>query len=201
MSPDEDHGYLGTNLTPAEYYRRHSSRYHNPHAEGIAEALSRLAHHLHGTVLDWGCGDGLVTKLLAHPCRLPAAEQRPGCNRDNAIAGLAFVGADNAPAMVKRYRQETGFPAEVAGFGDALPAADTAVASYALHLATPQEATMMWWRLAEAGVQALVVITPFKHRPAAPAHYFEEIERVSGTWGPDGKTIYGVAIARSAREP
>lgn len=177
MITDEPHGYLGTNLTPAEYYRRHSSRYHNPHAEGIAEALSRLSRHLHGRVLDWGCGDGLVTKLLAG-------------------RGLTFVGADNAPAMAKRYRKETGFPAEVAGFGDPLPPADTAVASYALHLATPQEATMMWWRLHEAGVQALVVITPFKERPAAPEHYFQEVERVSGTWGPEGKTIYGVAYAR-----
>jgi hypothetical protein len=169
----EEHGYLGTHLTPAEYYRRHSAQYHNPHAEGVAEALGHLAHHLHGRVLDWGCGDGLATKLLGE-------------------RGLDFVGVDNASGMVGRYRRETGFPAEVAGFADALPRADTAVACYALHLATPQEAALMWWRLAEAGVQKLVVVTPFKNRPAAPEHYFKEAERVSGAWGPEGKTIYGV---------
>ena len=42
-----DHKYLGTHLTPQEYYKRHASRYHNPHAEGIAEVLGRVGHHLH----------------------------------------------------------------------------------------------------------------------------------------------------------
>lgn len=179
MAEDEPHGYLGTSLTPAEYYRRHASRYANPHAEGVAEALGRLSTHLHGRVLDWGCGDGLITKLLT--------ATRPD---------LTFVGADNASAMVGRYRRETGNPGVVAGFGDALPEADSAVASYALHLATPAEASVMWWRLAEAGVRTLVVITPFKARPEAPQHYFREAERVYGPWGPAEKTIYGVLYTR-----
>ena len=174
----EDHGYLGTNLTPAEYYRRHARRYSNPHAEGVAEVLSLLAHHLHGRVLDWGCGDGLATKLLG--------------GREN----LSWVGADNAPAMVARYRAETGHEGVVAGFADPLPQADTAVASYALHLATPAEAAQLWWRLREAGVQTLVVVTPFKNRPSAPAHYYAEAERVSGPWGPERKTLYGVVYRR-----
>lgn len=179
MSDDPaSHGYLGTNLPPDVYYRRHARDYANPHAEGVAVALGQLSGQLHGRVLDWGCGDGLITKLLAER------------------ADLTFVGADAAPGMVKRYRAETGHPAEAAGFGDALPRADSAVASYALHLATPQEAAVMWWRLAEAGVKTLVVITPFKARPEAPSHYFAETERISGPWGPDGKTIYGVVYQR-----
>lgn len=170
--PEERHLYLGTNLSPAEYYKKKAASYHNPHAPGIAEVLDRLAGHLHGQVLDLGCGDGLATKLLAD-------------------RGLTFIGADNAPAMVKRYRKETGFPGVVAGFGDALPQADSVVSSYAMHLATPAEAAVMWWRLYETGADVVVVVTPFKNRPEAPEHYFELTESVSGAWGPEGKTIHG----------
>lgn len=174
-----DHPYLGTHLTPQEYYRRHAHKYHNPHAEGIAEVLGRLAHHLHGRVLDLGCGDGLVTKLLGD-------------------RGLDFVGTDNAPGMVKRYRKETGHPGEVAGFTDELPKADSVVSSYAMHLAAPGEVPMMWYRLWETGADVVLVITPFKERPAAPEHYFDRAEVVSGPFGPDGKTIYGVLYTRKA---
>ena len=178
--PDErQHGYLGTHLSPVEYYRRHAAAYDNPHAGGIARALGHFACQLEGVVLDWGCGDGLATKLLA------AAHQ-----------DWQFVGVDNAPLMVARYIQETGFSAVVAGFGEALPAADSAVASYALHLASPAEAAVMWWRLAESGVKTLVVVTPFKARPAAPAFYYVEAERVCGRWGPAGKTIYAMFYRR-----
>jgi SAM-dependent methyltransferase len=179
VADESTHGYLGTPLTPAEYYRQCAAAYDNPHADGIARALGHLAHHLAGRVLDWGCGDGLVTKLLGA-----------------ANPSWQFVGVDNAPAMVARYRHETHFPGVVAGFGDALPAAQSAVASYALHLATPAEAAVMWWRLAEAGVTTLVVVTPFKARPAAPVHYYAEAERVFGRWGPAGKTIYAVLYRR-----
>jgi SAM-dependent methyltransferase len=179
MPKERQHGYLGTHLSPIEYYRRHAAAYDNPHADGIARALGHFAGRLEGVVLDWGCGDGLATKLLA-------AGQPDG----------QFVGVDNAPLMVARYIQETGFKAVVAGFGDALPRADSAVASYALHLASPAETAVMWWRLAESGVKTLVVVTPFKARPAAPAFYYAEAERVFGRWGPEGKTIYAVLYRR-----
>jgi SAM-dependent methyltransferase len=178
MSGDEHHPYLGTNLTPQEYYKRHSHKYHNPHAEGIAEILGRLAHHLHGRVLDLGCGDGLATKLLGE-------------------RGLTFVGADNAPGMVKRYQKETGFPGVVAGFTDALPAADSVVSSYAMHLAAPAEVPMMWYRIWETGADTVLVITPFKERPAEPEHYFTLAETVSGPFGPDRKTLYGRLFVRA----
>lgn len=167
-----EHPYLGTRLSPAEYYRRHAHRYSNPHAEGIAEVLAVFADQLGGRVLDLGCGDGLATKLLAG-------------------RGLDFVGVDNAPGMVKRYRRETGFPAEVAGFAQVLPSAECAVSSYAMHLMTPEEASMVWYRLWEAGVKVLVVVTPFKERPEAPGHYFTLERRHAGPHGPDGKTIHG----------
>lgn len=185
MSGDEHHPYLGTDLTPQEYYKRHSHKYHNPHAEGIAEILGRLAPHLHGRVLDLGCGDGLATKLLGD------AERHREADR-----GLTFVGADNAPGMVKRYQKETGYPGVVAGFTDALPPADSVVSSYAMHLAAPGEVPMMWYRLWETGADTVLVITPFKERPAAPEHYFERTETVSGPYGPDQKTLYGMIYRR-----
>ena len=79
-----------------------------------------------------------------------------------------------------------------------MPPADSAVASYALHLATPAEVGMLWWRLAESGVQTLVVVTPFKARPAPPAFYYAESDRLKGGWGPEGKTIYGIVYERVA---
>ena len=168
----DDHPYLGTDLPPREYYAKHAADYHNPHAPGIAVLLARFAPHLHGTVLDLGCGDGLATKLLA---------DRPG---------LKFVGADSAPGMVARYEAETGWPGVVAGFGDPLPAADSVVSSYAMHLATPEEAAVMWWRLHETGADVVLVVTPFKERPAAPAHYFALAEAHSAPLGPDAKTLH-----------
>ena len=179
--PDDGrpHLYLGTSLTPREYYARHARNYDNPHAEGIATVLEQLAAHLHGTVLDLGCGDGLATKLLA------------------GRADLAFVGADLAPGMVGRYRTETGCPAVVAGFGDALPACDSAVSCYAMHLATSAEAALMWWRLADAGARVVAVVTPFKQRPADPGHYFALELAVKGPHGPDGKTIHGRLYRRT----
>lgn len=172
-----EHPYLGTNLTPREYYEQEAARYHNPHAPGIARLLAQVAAHLHGRVLDLGCGDGLGTKLLEGQ-------------------GLAFVGADNAPRMVARYEAETGSPGVVAGFADPLPKADSVVSIYAMHLAAPGEVPLMWYRLWETGADRVVVVTPFKDRPAPPEHYFERIEAVSGPHGPDGKTIYGHVYAR-----
>jgi SAM-dependent methyltransferase len=177
MTPDPHHPYLGTSLTPADYYKLNAPLYDNPHAEGIASLLFALAGHLRGHVLDLGCGDGLISKLLA------------GYN-------LTFSGLDNAPAMVKRYTQETGNPGIIGDFTDPLPRCDSVVSSYALHLAPPAKVALLWWRLWESGASNVVVITPFKSRPAAPKHYFELSESIQGPFGPERKTLYGRAFIR-----
>jgi SAM-dependent methyltransferase len=172
------HTYLGTALSPADYYREHAARYSNPHARGVAELLARLGHHLSGTLLDLGCGDGIVTKLLA-------------------TAGPAgFVGVDSAPAMVERYRKETGWPGHVAGFSDPLPPADCAVASYALHLCPHSEVQRAWFRLWETGAERVLVLGPFKDKPPEPQGFFSLIDAVAGPFGPDEKTLHGRAYAR-----
>lgn len=176
-APD-DHLYLGTDLPPREYYAQHAAAYANPHAKGIAVLLAHFASQLHGTVLDLGCGDGLATKLLA---------DRPG---------LSFIGADSAPGMVSRYAAETSWPAVVAGFGDPLPSATCVVSSYAMHLASPEEAAVMWWRLWETGAELVLVITPLKERPAPPAHYFTLADTAQGPYGPDAKTLHARLFRR-----
>lgn len=182
MAPEPEHPYLGTHLTPQEYYRKHAKAYANPHAEGIGEVLDKLTPHITGAVVDLGCGDGLVTKLLA--------------DRAAALGITGFTGVDDAPKMVERYRQETGHPGVVAGFTDPLPPADTVVASYALHLAGPGDVPLMWWRLWETGARAVVVITPFKQRPPDPTAYFRVGETIAGPYGPERKTIYGRVFIR-----
>lgn len=173
----DEHPYLGTSLSPREYYEQEADRYSNPHAPGIARLLDQVGHHLHGRVLDLGCGDGLATKLLAG-------------------RGLDFVGADNAPRMIARYEAETGRPGHVAGFADPLPPCDSVISIYAMHLAASGEVPLMWYRLWEAGADRVVVVTPLKERPAPPEHYFKRIEAVSGPYGPDDKTIHGHIYAR-----
>ena len=46
-------------------------------------------------------------------------------------------------------------------------------------------------RVRASGVNALLVIA------ARHPERFSEVERVSGNWGPEGKTIYGVVYARA----
>jgi trans-aconitate methyltransferase len=175
----DDHPYLGTDLDPQTYYEREATRYDNPHAPGIHALLGVMLEDVAGTVLDLGCGDGLVTKWLAG---------RPG---------IRCVGVDRAAAMVARYREETGCHAEVGTFDRPLPQADWIVSSYALHLATPAEEAAMWWRMWEAGARQVVVITPLKARPAEPAHYFRLAQALARPVGPAGKTIHARRYERS----
>jgi trans-aconitate methyltransferase len=174
------HLYLGTDLTPAQYYAQHPDAYDNPHAAGIARVLVELRLPEVDSVLDLGCGDGLVTKFLR-------AERAVTC-----------VGVDRAAGMVARYEKETGCAGRVACFDEALPPAELVVSSYALHLATPVEAASMWWRMWETGAAWVAVVTPFKARPADPTHYFGLKRVVQGPWGPDGKTVYGRLYQRRA---
>lgn len=199
--------YLGGDLPPEAYYEAKAEAYHNPHAPGVAVLLGALKPHLAwamaqantqgpalgkeppsrpqlasqswAQVLDLGCGDGLGTKLLASE-------------------GWRFVGLDASPAMVARYRAETGFEGLVGGFGVPLPSCAAMVACHALHLASPEEEAMLGWRLAEAGVLRAVVVGPFKDRPQVPAPYFEVLERRTAPVGPRGKTLHAVVWGRVA---
>ena len=171
--------YLGTCLSPEEYYALNSERYRNPHKEGIRFLLEEQVQFLSSRVLDLGCGPGLATQFLKE-------------------RGLTdFVGVDNSPVMVERYQRETGFSAHVANFWDELPKADCAVATHSLHLCEDSRLPMVRWRLAEAGVKTLVIVSPLKDTFCLmdyDGHGPDLVRSVSSVHGascpPRGKTIW-----------
>lgn len=163
--------YLGTDLDPLDYYRNHAESYENPHEEGIRIMLERFKTDLFGTVLDLGCGNGLVTKVLATNTNGP------------------FVGVDVEPAMVERYRSETKSAAFIRAFWDELPPADSAVACYSLHLCPESYLHQVGARLAQAGVQRFLIISPLKRPTGLPCYRL--IREETQALALDGKTIYG----------
>jgi SAM-dependent methyltransferase len=168
--------YLGTELDPRDYYRLRSGDYDNPHTDGIRLVIDRHMHWLEGTILDLGCGSGLATAVL-WSLRNP------------------IIGVDAEPAMIERYKTETEHDGVVGNFWDKLPAADSAVFCYCLHLCPVSRASMVGFRLAEAGIKKVVVVSPFKERNERWPGFVRVDESADGV-GPDGKTIYGRVYAR-----
>ena len=162
--------YLGTNCSPEEYYKSHSHDYTNPHAGGIQYVLDRHKHVLRGSILDMGCGDGLITKLLPQHY---------------------IVGVDAEEEMISRYESETGHKGYVCKFWDELPKADSAIFSYSLHLCPNSRREAVGFRLQIAGVKTILVISPFKGRSNEEWCSFALREQTADQVGPDKKTIYG----------
>lgn len=167
--------YLGSGLDPDTYYRRLAGSYVNPHAAAAIELVRGFQEHLRGTVLDLGCGSGLATK---------------------ALSGKRVVGVDRSAEMVARYVAETGSPGHVGNFWDELPKADSAMVVHALHLCPESRLHEFRWRLKEAGVQTLVVVSPLKRAGTLGLPL-----RASKTAaGPNGKTVWGWAFEVSECE-
>lgn len=130
-----------------------------------------------------GCGSGLATMVL----------WSWGCY--HTIRGI-----DAEPAMVDRYERETEREGRVARFWDELPSADSAVFCYSLHLCPKSRAAMVGFRLAEAGVQRVIVVSPLKPR-AETWQGYTRVEETADRVGPDGKTIYGRIYDRTSSTP
>lgn len=172
--------YLGTALDPQSYYRDCAEEYENPHAAGIRYVIDRHMHWLQGSVLDMGCGSGLATMVLwSWSCR-------------HEIKGI-----DAEPAMIERYKRETEHDGTVAHFWDELPHAESAVFCYSLHLCPASRAPMVGFRLNEAGVQRVIVVSPLKARAETWPGFACAEETADGV-GPDGKTIYGRVYVRES---
>lgn len=163
--------YLGTPLTPDEYYRAHAGDYVNGQAEAVGPLLKALAVHLRPRVLDLGCGAGLATQALI------------------GLGVTDIVGSDRSPEMVQRYTQETGKPGQVASFWDQQPSALTAVCVHALHLCPASRLWEVPWTLRTAGIQHLIVISPLKR--AGNGLSLRELARVQVQTGPERKTVWG----------
>lgn len=160
--------YLGKNLSPKEYYQIHSNEYSNPHANGIIHILNDLSSEIDGSVIDLGCGDGLVTKTLSKTKQ-------------------EFIGIDSSLVMVNRYIKETKHIAYQKEFWEELPSAKIAIASYSLHLSPQSRLASIGTGLQCAGIEKLIIITPIKRHKSILGYNLNELRYKVG---PNDKTIY-----------
>lgn len=168
--------YLGTRLTPEEYYKTKSGSYDNPHSPGIRYVLDKHMHWLQGTVLDLGCGNGLATMILW-------SYRQP------------ILGVDAEPSMIERYQQETEHLAVIGQVWDPLPKAKSAVFCYSVHLCPRSRVSAVNYRMCEAGIQRVVVVSPLKAQTENWLN-FRCVESTADKVGPDDKTIYGRVYLR-----
>lgn len=168
--------YLGTDLDPQEFYQVHAGSYNNPHSPGIRHVIDRHMHHLRGRVLDLGCGNGLASLILwSYPDKI--------------------IGVDAEARMISRYEKETEHPGVVGNYWDKLPTAESAIFCYSLHLCEASRVSMVDYRLCEAGVTCVIVVSPLKaRREDWPS--FQCIEETADKVGPRDKTIYGRVYRR-----
>jgi SAM-dependent methyltransferase len=166
--------YLGTALTPTEYYLAESGNYSNPHTSAIETILAEIVNLYpcvsQGSIIDVGCGDGVVTKTLTKMVKGP------------------FFGIDSSDQMVSRYIKETGFPARRQEFWEEMPQGDIAIASYSLHLCPASRLPSCGAWLRHSAVRKLMIISPIK-RPKI-IHGFETINELYWPVGPGGSRIH-----------
>ncbi len=160
--------YLGSDLNPDQYYSELAHQYSNPHEPAIAELLRWFKPFLHSRILDIGCGDGLATRLVGQT-----------------------IGIDRSPEMILRFKEKTKCEGLVGNFWDVMPQSDVAMAVYCLHLCPDSRMHQFKWRLKEAGIQTLVVVSPFKRTKDLGLPIIQERKSSAG---PDGKVVWGWAM-------
>ena len=132
-----------------KFYENHSREYANPHAIYVEQCLNYCTFQSGEQILDLGCGDGLVTKIL----------KRRG--------PYHVVGLDKY--MAQRYRDETGFQCLEASFEEiamqGLPTDqefDSVVCSYMVDIIPESYRHNFFWNVA-AQTNRLIVIRPNSH--------------------------------------
>ncbi len=128
------------------YYSEQSDSYSNPHTAFVKECLDSI--QIDGPrIIDFGCGDGLVTKHLMK-------------NKS-----LTFVGIDKY--MADRYSRETKFQAVSLGFDEMINGidvqADVAICSYVIDLIPDTFIKQVMWSLSQS-VERIITIRPNSHR-------------------------------------
>lgn len=135
------------------YYLNHSNEYSNPHSQSVIDCMEQLYDDKrHLTVLDFACGDGLVSKWIG--------------NRSSIIGCDAF--------LYERYIQETGNNCLTYSFNDFINFNnnlnyhfDLTVISYALDLCDSSIRPMLLYRLSLISNE-LLIIRPNKHLIDSP---------------------------------
>lgn len=129
-----------------EFYRNHSVEYVNPHAIYVEHCLNYCTFQSGERILDLGCGDGLVTKVLKPRGR------------------FHLVGVDKY--MAQRYRDETGCQCFEASFEEiathGLPTDqefESVVCSYMVDIIPESYRHNFFWNVASQ-MNRLIVIRP-----------------------------------------
>jgi 2-polyprenyl-3-methyl-5-hydroxy-6-metoxy-1,4-benzoquinol methylase len=132
-----------------KFYENHSQEYANPHALYVEQCLNFCSFQSGESILDLGCGDGLITKIL---------KQR---------GPYYLIGLDKY--MAQRYRDETGFICYEASFEEVamkgLPTDehfDTVICSYMVDIIPESYRHNFFWNVA-AQTNRLMVIRPNSH--------------------------------------
>jgi trans-aconitate methyltransferase len=136
--------YLGTSLSPDNYYQHCGDVYYNPHSDLIKYFIESQYSKLDQSsrILDLGCGDGLATKILLK-------------------LGISnIIGIDKSQVMVNRYEKETGCKALNIDFWDELPQASSIVATHSLHLCPPSRIFSTYWKFKEIGIKTALITSP-----------------------------------------
>lgn len=138
-------------LGVAEFYKIKNDAYSNPHEKFVEECLLYHWSEKYKTVLDMGCGDGLVTKYLKKN-KLVVTDNVYGCD--------AY--------MYERYERETKEKCFKYSFEDIskgeynLPKVDVIIMSYAIDLVDKSYLNNFLYSLSTLS-EELIIIRPNKH--------------------------------------
>lgn len=165
--------YLGTDLSPEEYYALHSKDYTNPHEDAITELLYKMVPlYAAARFLDLGCGPGLATKILQ--------TRKTHCK---------FTGMDSSEEMIARYEQETQSPGIVGNFWNEYPETDIILAAHCLHLCPDERLYQTMISMLQSKANYLFMTSPNKH--TVERFEFPVILYYQASSGEKQKTIHG----------
>ena len=164
--------YLGTNLSPSDYYSKHSVDYVNAHEPAVVELLEKLSPNLSGkVVLDLGCGPGLATQTLQKKFK------------------AEFAGVDSSPVMIKRYEEETSSKGYVKSFWEDLPQSNIIFACHSLHLCPDERLYQTKASIKRTNAKSMIITAPNKH--LIEKFDFKVETYLTACFGEKRKTIHG----------
>lgn len=149
-------------LGVAEYYKKHSEDYSNPHYAIIQDLLNQYikAYNIGSNILDLCCGSGEVTRVL------------------DRVGKYNITGLD--PYTAPAYKINTGKSCLIYDFKDIVEGAlenykfDTIICSFAMHLCEESMLSNLLYQLSIIS-EHLIILTPHK-RPEIKQWWIKEYE-------------------------